>query len=109
MPPLIDTKLTPALYEVFLAYKKATSTVERWLATTSNYNRNDTKVRLTISDMQQAAITIKNKRIKVPDLIYYAFDKAISARAEVTSHFKGFFATKTVEAKNSSHEHTTNM
>ncbi|KAF6225887.1 hypothetical protein HO133_009889 [Letharia lupina] len=37
--------------------------------------------------MQQAASSIKDKRIKV--LIYYAFDKAIAARSEVTSHFKG--------------------
>lgn len=107
MPPLTETKLTPALYEVFRSYKKATTVVERWLAVTSD--KKDTKVRLTISEMQQAADYIKKKRFKVPELIYYAFDKAIRACSEVTSHFKGLFATKTAEANNSSHEHFTKM
>ena len=107
MAPLIDAKLTPALYEVFLSYKRATTQIERWLALTSN--RYETKVRLTISELQQAADYIKKQRIKVPDMIYFAFDKAITARSEVTSHFKGFFATKTAEQKNASHEHFTKM
>ena len=107
MPPLTETKLTPALYEVFRSYKKATTVVERWLAVTSD--KKDTKVRLSISEMRQAADYIKNKRLKVPELIYYAFDKAIRARSEVTNHFKGLFATKTAEANNSSHEHFTKM
>lgn len=105
MPPRFDKKLTPDLYEVFLSYKKATTVVERWLAVTSD--RIDIKARSIISDMQQAASSIKDKRIKVPDLIYYAFDKAIAARSEVTSHFKGFFATKTANPNNLSHEHFT--
>ena len=107
MPPLSDAKLTPALYEVFLSYKKATSQIERWLANTSN--KNETKVRLTISELQKAADYIKKKRIKVPDTIYFAFDKANTARSEVTSHFKSFFTTKTAEQKNASHEHFTEM
>ncbi|KAF6222479.1 hypothetical protein HO173_013431 [Letharia columbiana] len=102
MPPLFDTKLTPDLYEVILSYKKATTVVERWLAVTSD--RTDIKARLIIPDMQQAASSIKDTRIKVPDLIYYAFDKAIAARSEVTSHFKGFFGTRTAKANNLSHE-----
>ena len=105
MPPLTDTKLTSDLYEVFLSYKKATTKVERWLAVTSD--RDGTKVRLTISEMQQVAQYIKSKRIEVPDLIYYAFDRAITARSEVTSHSRGFFAARTIEEKNSSHEHFT--
>ena len=107
MPPLVDKTLTPDLYEVFLSYKKATTKVERWLAVTSD--RSDNKERLTISEMQEAAHYISSKRIKVPEVIYYAFDKAITARAEVTNHFRGFFATETAKAKNSSHEHFTKM
>ena len=107
MPPLIDRKLTPDLYEVFLSYKKATTKVERWLAVTSE--RGDKNVRLTISEMQDAALYISSKRIEVPEVIYYAFDRAITARAEVTSHFRGFFATETAKAKFSSHEHFTKM
>ena len=107
MPPLIDRTLTPDLYEVFLSYKKATTKVERWLAITSD--RRDNEVRLTISEMQDAALYISSKRIKVPDVIYYAFDKAITARAEVTSHFSGFFATEDAKAKTASHEHFTKM
>ena len=103
MPPLFDMKLTPDLYEVFLSYKNATTVVERWLAVTSD--RSDIEARLTVSEMQQAASSIKDKRIKV--LIYYAFDKAIAARSEVTSHFKGFFGTKTAKANNLSHENFT--
>lgn len=102
MPSLDDTKLTPDLYGVFLSYKRATTKVERWLAVTSN--RDCAKTRLTISEMQQAAQYIKSKRIEVPDVIYYAFDRAITARSEVTSHFRGFLATRTNEAKNASHE-----
>lgn len=107
MPSVVDTKLTPDLYGVFLSYKRATTKVERWLAVTSN--KGSPKVRLTISEMQQAAQYIKSKRIEVPDLIYYAFDRAITARSQVTSHFRGFFATRTTEAKNSSHENFTKM
>ena len=107
MPPLVDVSLTPDLYEVFLSYKKATTKVERWLAVTSN--RSDNRVRLTISEMQEAALYISHKSIEVPDVIYYAFDKAITARAEVTNHFKGFFATEIAMAKTSSHEHFTKM
>lgn len=91
MPPRFDTKLTPDLYEV--------------LAVTSD--RTDINARLIISNMQQAASSIKDKRIKVPGLIYCAFDKAIEARSEVTSHFKGFFAAKTAKANNLSHENFT--
>ena len=105
MPPVIDQTLTPDLYEVFLSYKKATTKVERWLAVTSD--RSDNNVRLTISEMQEAAHYINSKRIEVPDVIYYAFDKAITARAEVTNHFRGFFTTETAKAKTSSHEHFT--
>ena len=107
MPPLVDKTLTPDLYEVFLSYKKATTKVERWLAVTSN--RSDNTARLTISEMQDAAHYISNKRIEVPDMIYYAFDKAITARAEVTTHFRGFFATETAKAKTLSHEHFTKV
>ena len=107
MAPLVDKTLTPDLYKVFLSYKKATTKVERWLAVTSD--RSDNNVRLTISEMQEAAHYISSKRIEVPDLIYYAFDKAITARAEVTSHLRGFFATETAKAKTSSHEHFTKM
>ena len=107
MPPLVDKTLTPDLYEVFLSYKRATTKVERWLAVTSD--RSDNNVRLTISEMQEAAHYINSKRIGVPDLIYYEFDKAITARAEVTNHFRGFFATETAKAKTSTHEHFTKM
>lgn len=61
-----------------------------------------------MSELQQAVSYVKDKRIKVLDLIYYAFDKAIRARSEVTSYFNGSFATKTAEAKNISHAHFTN-
>ena len=105
MSPLIDKTLTADLYEVFLSYKKATTKVERWLAV--NSDRSDNKVRLTISEMQEAAHYICSKRIEVPDVIYYAFDKAITARAEVTNHFRGLFATETAKAKTSSHVHFT--
>ena len=107
MPPLVDKTLTPDLYEVFLSYKRATTKVERWLAVTSD--RSDKNVRLTISEMQEAVHYIHSKRIEVPDLIYYALDKAITARAEVTSHFRGSFATETAKAQTSSHEHFTDM
>lgn len=107
MPPAVDKTLTPDLYEVFLSYKKATTKVERWLAVTSD--RSDNTVKLTISEMQDAAQYISTKRIEVPDVIYHVFDKAITARAEVTNHFKGFFATETAKAKTSSHEHFTKM
>ena len=105
MPPLVDMKLTSDLYEIFLSYKRATTKVERWLAVTSD--REDTKARLTISEMQQAADYIKSKRINLPDSIYYAFDRAITARSEVTGHFKGFLVSKTAETRNSTHEHFT--
>lgn len=48
----LDTKLTPALYKIFLEYKKATTKVERWLALTSK-KENETKERLTIFEMKQ--------------------------------------------------------
>ena len=105
MPPLVDRIMTPDLYEIFLSYKKATTKVERWLAV--NSDRSDNKAKLTISEMQEAAHYISSKRIEVPDVIYYAFDTAITARAEVTNHFKGFFATETAKAKTLSHEHFT--
>ena len=105
MAPLSDIKLTPALYEVFLSYKRATSKVERWLAMASK--RQDTE-RLTISEMAKAANHIKSRGIKVPETIYYTLDEAIRARSEVTSHFRGYFASKSAEAKNASHEYFTN-
>ncbi|KAF6239001.1 hypothetical protein HO173_002873 [Letharia columbiana] len=94
MPPRFDKKLTPDLYEVFLSYKKATTVVERWLAVTSD--RIDIKARSIISDMQQAASSIKDKRIKVPDLIYYAFDKAIAARSEIYEMHRHFGRLKSI-------------
>lgn len=101
MPSLVDTKPTPELYEVFLSYKRATTKVERWLAVTSD--RDCAKIRLTIFEMQQAAQYIKSKRIEVPDLIYYTFDRSITARSDMTGRFKALFATSTTEAKNASH------
>lgn len=101
-----DTKLTPLLYDVFLSYKKATTTVERWLAATSR--QADSTIRLTIREMQQAADVIKSKGVKVPDNIYYAFDKAIEARSEVTAHFKNWAVSGQDEENTASHQFFTN-
>lgn len=64
MARLLDTQLTPALYEVFLSYKNATTVVDRCLAGNLN-KKKDTKARLTISDPKRnkQQIYIKSKGV----------------------------------------------
>lgn len=83
MPPPLDKKLTPALYEVFVFIQKSRPSGQEMTSHKS-------EARMTITEMQQAAGYIKSKRIKVPDANFYAFENAVTARSEVTSHFKGF-------------------
>jgi len=102
-----QAKLTPALFQIFRRYKKATSAVIQWLATASdNHGEDCNNSAWSLGQLLRAAEFIHSHNIGLPEDIFAAFTIAINAREKISSHFKQL-ATANHESTRS-HEHFTN-
>lgn len=101
-----EARLTPALFEVFLRYKKATAIVIKWLANASQGQGKISTNKWSLKELTQAAKITKSTQVEVPRHISCAFEIAIGARTEITAYFKQQMVIDTTATH--SHEHFTN-